>query len=114
MKAVCAKCGEFKESAWVSCSWCNFKPSTETEKAQCLLLSTHFNNDSQLQRFSKHIKSGKELDFKERDLQMVTQVLKQKNDSTKEQKKHILKLTGSFLLTVLFMVIFYYYKKSKI
>lgn len=113
MKAVCAKCGEFKESAWVLCKSCNFKPSTEEEKAQYLLLSTHFNNDSRLQQFSQHIKGGNIIDFKEKDLLMVTQVLKQKHNSVKEQQKHILKLSASFLLTIVFMVILYYYQSSK-
>ena len=113
MKAVCAKCGEFKESSWVTCSSCNFKPSSEEEKAQCLLLSSHFNNDKKLKKFSIHIKAGNILDFREQDLLVVTEVLKQKHSSVKEQRKHILKLTASFLLTVLFMVIFYYYQRSK-
>ncbi|MCM8525988.1 MAG: hypothetical protein NE327_05700 [Lentisphaeraceae bacterium] len=112
MKAVCAKCGEFKESAWVVCQSCNFKPSTDEEKAQFLLLSTHFNNEKKLKKFSEHIKAGNIIDFREQDLLMVTQVLQQKSNSIKEQKKHILKLTGSFLLTIVFMVIFYYYQRS--
>ena len=113
MKAVCSQCGEFKESAWITCDGCNFRPNSEREKAQGLLLSTHFNSEKKLKQFATHIRSGKELDFKEKDLAVVTDVLKTRQDHLKEQKKHIMKLAASFLLTIIFMVFFYYYKTSK-
>ena len=113
MKAVCIKCGEFKESAWVRCKSCNYRPVSEEEKAQFLLLSTHFNSETKLKNFSEHIKSGKEIDFKPKDLAFVTEVLKQRYTSKSEQRKYIIKLCACFLLTVLFMVIFYYYQASK-
>ena len=113
MEAVCVKCGEYKDSAWIKCTSCDFSPNTEEERAKLLLLSTHFNNERNLRKFSQHIKNGSEVDFKEKDLEVVMQVLKTKKKSSKEHRKYILTLTGSFLLTIIFMVIFYYYQVNR-
>jgi hypothetical protein len=112
MKAVCLKCGSFKESAWNRCKDCNYRPVGDEEKAQHLLLSTHFNNDKALLQYSEHIKTGKEVDFKEKDLDVVTNILNKKFKHRQYQKMYILKLTGAFLLTIVFMVIYYYIQTS--
>ena len=112
MKAICARCGTYKESAWKRCKECNYRPVGDEEKAQHLLLSTHFNKAEQLASFSKHIKNGKEIEFKEKDLALVTEVLKKKYQSDKSQRAYMLKLIGCFLLTILLMIGFYYIKSK--
>ena len=112
MKAVCARCGTYKESAWKRCTQCNYRPVGDEEKAQHLLLSTHFNNAAKLQKFSEHIKNGQSIDFKDKDLALVTEVLKKKHQSDKQQRGYMLKLFGCFLLTVLLMVGFYFIKAN--
>ena len=110
MKAVCARCGAFKESAWKRCTECNYRPVGDEEKAQHLLLSTHFNDSTMLKQFSEYIKNGKKIEFKEKDLARVTEVLKKKYQSDRKQRAYILKLIGCFLLTILLMVGFYLLK----
>ena len=100
MKAVCARCGTFKEHAWKRCKDCNYRPVGDEEKAKSLLLSTHFNDDKKLAAFSTHIKEKKEIEFKDKDLAMVTEVLKHKHQHNKSQKIYMAKLVGSFLLTI--------------
>lgn len=112
MKAVCLRCGSFKESAWNRCKECNYRPVGDEEKAQHLLMSTHFNTEKKLAGFSDHIKSGKEVDFKEKDLEMVTETLNKKFQHSKDQNKYIMKLVGSFLLTVALMVAFYLFQSQ--
>jgi hypothetical protein len=113
MKAVCLRCGSFKNNAWKRCGECNYRPVGDEEKAQHLLLSSHFNKDKKLQEFADHIKEGKEVDFKDKDLEMVTEVLKNKFQSQKNRNKYIFKLAGSFCLTIILMVIFYFIKAKK-
>jgi hypothetical protein len=112
MKAVCLRCGAFKDGAWNRCNECNYRPVGDEEKAKHLLLSSHFNNEKILQQYSDHIKSKKEIDFKEKDLDMVTKILNKKFEHRQYQKIYLMKLTGAFLLTIVFIVIFYFVKKN--
>ena len=105
------KCGESKKGAWKVCGACQFTPKNDTEKAQHLFLSTHFNSEKKLQVFSEHIKSGKDVTFKEKDLQLVTTVLDRKQKNKKEQRLYLMKLCGVFALTIIIMISFYYYSK---
>ena len=112
MKAVCGRCGTFKETAWKRCTQCNYRPVGDEEKAQHLLLSTHCNTAAKLQQFSEHIKSGKSIEFKDKELALVTEILKKKYQSEKSQRAYMLKLIGCFLLTILLMVGFYFLKAT--
>lgn len=113
MKAVCYKCGDFKPTAWKRCKSCNYRPVGDDEKAQHLLLSSHFNSEKKLLKFSEHIKDGKPLEFKKKDLEVVRLVLKDTIKRGQQHKIYIFKLAGTFLLTILFMVIFYFIQTAK-
>ncbi len=104
MKAICIECGNTKESAWQQCPGCKFNPADEDAKAKSLLLSTHFNNEHKLSQFSSHLKKGKAIDYKPKDLDMVKNIIHQKHSSKSAQQKHILKLIACFLLTIVLMV----------
>ena len=111
MKAICIKCGEAKNGAWQSCPACQFTPVDDNDKAQHLFLSSHFNNENKLKKFSEHIKKGNDIDFKAQDLALVTAVLERKEKNKKAQQIYILKLWGVFALTIAVMIGFYYIKK---
>ena len=111
MNAVCLKCGSFKENAWEECPQCKHCP-TELDKAQHLLLSTHFNPKKKLDEFSECIKNGKEVEFKEKDLQTVKLVLAKKDLSKNKQRLHMLKLWGVFVLSILMIVAYYFIRKK--
>ena len=107
MKAVCFRCGDFKPSAWKRCTQCNYRPVGDDEKAKHLLLSTHFNNETKLKEFSEHIKNGQEVDFKDKDLEVVMIVLKDKEKNIRYERIHVLKLVGVFCLTLLLILGYY-------
>lgn len=113
MKAVCFKCGEYKPTAWKRCTKCNFRPVGDDEKAKSLFCSSHFKKDKELEVYSKHLKEGKALEFKPKDLEVVTVVLNSQKNYKRQEKIYFLKLIGAFMLTIVFMVIFYFIQSSK-
>ncbi|MCH2205067.1 MAG: hypothetical protein MK132_04235 [Lentisphaerales bacterium] len=113
MKAICYKCGDYKPSAWKRCTGCDYRPVGDDEKAKSLFCSSHFKSDKELELYSKHLKAGKSLEFKPKDLEVVTVVLNSKQNHKRQEKIYFLKLIGAFLLTIAFMVIFYFIQSSK-
>jgi hypothetical protein len=113
MKAVCNKCGEFKPTAWKRCIKCNFRPVGDDEKAQHLLLSSHFKSAKELQVISEYIQSGQALEFKKKDMDVVMLVLKDTDRRRRQEFMHMVKLCGVFLLSILMMVAYYFIQTSK-
>lgn len=113
MKAVCFKCGEYKPSAWKRCTGCNYRPVGDDEKAKSLFFSTHFKKENELSTYSQHLKDGKTIEFKPKDLEVVTLVLNSKNGHKRREKIYMLKLIGAFMLTIVFMVIYYFIQTNK-
>lgn len=111
MKSICGKCGQYKEGAWKACGNCGFIPVSTEDKATHLLLSSHFTTLHNLEKFSNHLKSGQALAFQPKDLEIVKETIYKKEQSKKKQRIYLLKLFGCFLLSIIAMIAFYYFKK---
>lgn len=63
--ALCLTCGEMKLGAWTDCPNCGFKPATDREFTQHLLMSEHHQRVEALEAAGQRIKAGETLEFDE-------------------------------------------------
>jgi len=57
-KAICWKCGEFKDGGFNECKKCNAIPNTEDELITSLFLTDHYQDDEGLKQLQEKIKGG--------------------------------------------------------
>jgi hypothetical protein len=66
--AVCLRCGHFKFGAWTECNHCGHFPSDTLERLQNILVSDKVAKPESLERISKGLQRGGNLEFDSRDI----------------------------------------------
>ncbi len=61
--AICPSCGEDKVGALTYCRKCNYRPKTEQEVDQSLLLTDHYLSYGKLRAIGRNIKNNQQVDL---------------------------------------------------